>query len=48
MALNINILSAIDWTSGLGRKFRRKEGEALAADLLDVLDLAVLVDPHHG
>ena len=28
MALNINILSAIDWTSGLGRKFRRKEGEA--------------------
>lgn len=28
MALNINILSAIDWTSGLGRKFRRREGEA--------------------
>jgi len=28
MALNINILSAIDWTNGLGRKFRRKEGEA--------------------
>lgn len=28
MSLNINILSAIDWTSGLGRKFRRREGEA--------------------
>ena len=27
MALNINILSAIDWTSGLGRKFRRKDNE---------------------
>jgi len=27
MALSINILSAIDWTTGLGRKFRRKEGE---------------------
>lgn len=28
MVLNINILSIIDWTSGLGRKFRRREGEA--------------------
>jgi hypothetical protein len=27
MALNINILSAIDWTTGLGRKFRRKDNE---------------------
>ncbi|HHA2444916.1 TPA: TraM recognition domain-containing protein [Stenotrophomonas maltophilia] len=27
MALNINILSAIDWTTGLGRKFHRKDNE---------------------
>ncbi len=28
MAINMNILSVIDWTSGLGRKFSRREGGA--------------------